>query len=718
MWNTQIITAGWLAVLHGLVVAACGASGGAEGLSDMTPSDFNAVDVLACPSVCPSVTPHCEPTTGNCVACINDDDCEVGQACVASTCHPIICIDGNKRCLGQNLEVCSHKGTKLENISCQGAQCAGDRCLVCTPNTKACLDDRVVLVCNDDGSDYAPLQACPPEQMCVNGTCSVCAPGQKYCKDGDEWECNSDGTAGEFVKDCDTANTGFVCSAGFCQSQCDVNIKFNTSLGCDYWAADLDNAVDGRLNAQNAPFAVIVSNPSSSLEAKVSVYHQESLIQSVNVAPSELRVLQLPSLNIDGTVKAQLAYRIQASAPVTAFQFNPLDNVDVFSNDASLLLPVNSLGKKYYVMTRRQTHPEFRGYFTIVAAEAGLTTVSFTVTARTLGGDGIPALAAGDSYTTKLEMGDVLNVESDEVGGDLTGSLIVGDQRLVVFGGSEAANVPDTDSCVSGICEFQGWSCKSNLDCPTTCCADHLEQQLPPVSTWGKRFLASRTTPRGNSKDSWRILASQSATVVNTIPYQVYVPPLNEGEWVEFESDQDFMIEASGPILVGQFLASEHAPNPNTDICAYFRSTSKGPGNFCDTFFKSGGIAIPCTSNATCPNISEPHDANIGDPAFILAVPVEQFREDYVFLVPDKYQYNFVNIVAPSDANVFLNGSPLSKGDFQLMGNGFFKVAKMVAEDGVFVLTSDRKLGATVYGWDSYVSYGYPAGQNLTVLTF
>jgi hypothetical protein len=39
-----------------------------------------------------------------------------------------------------------------------------------------------------------------------------------------------------------------------------------------------------------------------------------------------------------------------------------------------------------------------------------------------------------------------------------------------------------------------------------------------------------------------------------------------------------------------------------------------------------------------------------GDPALIMVPPVEQWRSDYVFLTPNKYAFDFVQIVARPDA--------------------------------------------------------------------
>src|SRR5438067_1399356 len=49
-----------------------------------------------------------------------------------------------------------------------------------------------------------------------------------------------------------------------------------------------------------------------------------------------------------GTFLSSRAFRIQATAPLVAYQFNPM--AQTFSNDASLLLPTNGLGTIHRVL--------------------------------------------------------------------------------------------------------------------------------------------------------------------------------------------------------------------------------------------------------------------------------------------------------------------------------------------------------------------------------
>src|SRR5690606_38495873 len=75
---------------------------------------------------------------------------------------------------------------------------------------------------------------------------------------------------------------------------------------------------------------------------------------SQRIPPLGLHVFPLGPREVDGSPPGEYntgthsaltraAYRVRSSVPVVAYQFNPLDNVDVFSNDASLLKPVEAL---------------------------------------------------------------------------------------------------------------------------------------------------------------------------------------------------------------------------------------------------------------------------------------------------------------------------------------------------------------------------------------
>ena len=103
----------------------------------------------------------------------------------------------------------------------------------------------------------------------------------------------------------------------------------------------------------------------------------------------------------------------------------------------------------------------------------------------------------------------------------------------------------------------------------------------------------------------------------------------------------------------------------------------------------------------------------MGDPALILTPPVGQFRDEYVFLSPNKYLEDYINIVAPIGAQVNLDGSNVGQNNFKTIGNTGYMVARLKGSDGGHSVTSDQKFGVVAYGWDDDVSYGYTAGMNL-----
>ena len=694
--------------------------------SEVEPQVESAVDVestfSACEQACDWKRPFCDEAIGVCVECLEQDNCRDDQRCLSGYCQQIVCFPGKSECAGNVLKVCDQTGTSYTKITCPGP-CVIDHCEDCVSNTKGC-DGQAQLTCEDGA--WSKVGTCGFNEVCFQGECMECIPEETFCFNGDVYRCllseESGKYEGFFEKDCETGLTGEVCDSGECTDQCEVNLKFNTSVGCDYWAIDLDNATevldDGtEVDASLAQFAIIVSNPSEEFVATIRVFHKEEELEVLKIPPRQLVTVKLPDLGLKGSSTGKYAYSIQANSPIVAFQFNPLDNENVFSNDASLLLPENVLGSEYRVMTRAQSQKNHAGYVAVIAARKGITKVLVEPTADVAEGEGTPAIPAGGSHEFNLSEGEILTLVTAKFGGDLTGTRIRSDKRIAVFGGAEAANVPTTEGCLDGACVYQGWSCETDLDCPVTCCADHLEQQMPPVDTWGKQFFASRTVSRGLAKDTWRILASKDETKISCIPFQGEIPELNAGDWFEFESSEDFLIDASQPVLVGQFLASQNAPDPNADVCAEKSDNTVGTGSFCSGFFDDG-IYVICETNADCPNRAQEGDASIGDPAFMLAVPYSQFTDAYVFLVPEEYEYNFINVVAPVNAKVELSGVNLDESYFDPMGNGLFKAGRVPVEDGVHRLTSDKRVGVTVYGWSPYVSYGYPAGQAMDILVF
>ena len=596
----------------------------------------------------PEPCPSGERCTGD-GECINEGACETGTS----------------RCDGENIESCN-ADSMWESAPCEGG----------------CTDLEV------EAEERAQAMCAEP----------LCVPGQRLCSDQDTVvECNESGSAYVTAERCRGQSTGQQCDRGICTPLCVLSEKVRTNIGCDYWAVDLDNAFvqgrDGFLDAASAPFAVVVSNPNPEYTGVVGVYDNERLIEEAILPPLGLHIFNLPRRDVEGTILAPLAYRVKSSIPIIAYQFNPLDNEEVFSNDASLLLPSHVVGEDYIVMTREQSFDRLRGYLTVVGINDEPTSVTVTVSAPTSSGPigGVPALETGESYSVVLNAFDVLSLQTGSPGADLTGSIVTADKPIVVFGGSEAANVPNTNHCVNidprsgqGVCQYDGETiCSDNYDCNNAsfnvCCADHLEQQMFPTKTWGSYYVATKSFDRGLELDYWRILASQDNTKIETIPPVADIPDLNRGEWYEFGSREHFEIVSDKPISVGQFLAGEHAPEPNI----------------------RGGL--------------EPGDAGTGDPAFILSVPITQFRNDFVFLAPDKYAFDYVSVIAPASANVFFDDVPVDL--WEPVGESImWQVARFPIGDGVHLLVSDEPVGVIVYGYDSYVSYGYPGGLNHNVV--
>jgi len=443
-------------------------------------------------------------------------------------------------------------------------------------------------------------------------------------------------------------------------------------LGKEFFAVDLnnydgdENPVTGQIegSADAAQFSVTVSNPINSTGTATIAITQEGGDEAgtyEKVEPGALEIFDLPRWDCEDTFYGDRSFFVESDVPVTVHQFNPANNEGVYSNDASLLLPVHSLGERYRAACWRFdnvgiTTDEMSGfsdYITIVATQDG-TTVRVVPTADVRAGENVPAVQQGALLEMTLNRGEVLQVESDNTnapGGrsDLTGSLVTGSKPIAVFSGNECALVPD------GV-----------MAC------DHIEEQLFPVSAWGVHYFVVKFEPRKTEDDLFRIIADEDGTQVETSPSIDGFPvTLDGGEFIEFVYDGDFEVTASLPVSVIQYMTG-------SQYCGQ------------DLFA-------------------------IGDPAMLVALPEEQFIDEYIFLTPEKYLEDYINVIAPSGtSSLTIDDVEIDSSLWVDFPSGDFMRARVPVEPGVHHLQASQDVGVIVYGYDDDVSYAYPGGAYLT----
>jgi hypothetical protein len=206
---------------------------------------------------------------------------------------------------------------------------------------------------------------------------------------------------------------------------------------------------------------------------------------------------------------------------------------------------------------------------------------------------------------------------------------------------------------------------------------DHLEESMFPVDTLGTHYIVSApavtTIPTGKV-EVVRIIATGANTTLTYDPPQAAAPATiaKAGDFVEISGTvNSFQITADQKVMVVQYMEGQDA----------------------------GG--------------------NTGDPAMTLAVPVEQFRTQYLFHAPMNYESNYVDVTAPVGAQVMLDGAPLSFAPIGTSGYALARVYPLSAgpgNDGNHMIQGNMAFGITVYGYGQYTSYWYPGGLDLNTI--
>ena len=221
---------------------------------------------------------------------------------------------------------------------------------------------------------------------------------------------------------------------------------------------------------------------------------------------------------------------------------------------------------------------------------------------------------------------------------------------------------------------------------------DHLIEQIPPVSTWGTRFVTVPLKYR-TSFDVFRFIAGENCTTVNINCHNTgtlgYVKSIGFTlEEAEFETVDDLTATGHGTITSDDYCVVES--NNRILVVQY-----------------SVGTAV---------------DGVDGDPFMAIIPPVDRFFNRYTFVTPGssiQLYTHTVNIVMQKSSFqpdfIILDGKPLSEWtkDFVEVpsGSNSYFTARVDIPEGshrIYHSTPEGQFGISVYGFGYRNGYGYP----------
>jgi len=219
---------------------------------------------------------------------------------------------------------------------------------------------------------------------------------------------------------------------------------------------------------------------------------------------------------------------VQANAPVAVFGLSRV----LYTTDGFTALPSVFLGKEYVIQSYGNVHagvPSLNGtQFGIVACDDA---TQVTITPNRDVGEH----PAGVPYMITLNRGQTYQLRNtNDVPADLSGTLVVGDKPIGVFGSHRCANIPDENT----------WFC------------DYIVEQQLPVERGGQNFLTMPLATRTGG-DIFRIFSVQDGTAV--VINGAFVATLNKGEFHQAKLTGPSFITADGRALVMQYSQSSDA---------------------------------------------------------------------------------------------------------------------------------------------------------------
>jgi hypothetical protein len=549
------------------------------------------------------------------------------------------------------------------------------------------------------------FDAGPPQDGST--TCSLCTADLKSVTD----------CAGDVVMTCPA---GLACAAGTCIADtCGAAVQSKSSVGCEYWALNLDNILPGACfaayvaNNWTTPIHIQVDYQGTTLPVdsftsiptgQGSALTYAPYTTATGLAPGQVAIVFLsqatgelgpplgepcptgitPAVTVDPAVHGTglgKGFHITTDGPAVAYQIFPYGGGNAAITSASLLLPVSAWDVNYVAVNafaQTQIPSNYGGLpsLDILASEDG-TQVTISPVAAITAGTSVAAAPQGTPTVYNLSKGQYVQFTQ---GAELTGSAILANNPIAVFGGNSCMNIPATEAaCDTGA------------------------QQIPPVRALGSEYAAVRYRGRNGGQNEsvpWRLVGAVDDTLLTWTPSAPSGAPLTlkAGQLVSFDSP--------GPFIV----ASQDGAHP-----------------FYASAHMTGGDAFN----------------GEGDPEFVNIIPTAQYLDSYVFFTDPTYpETNLVLVRAKGPkgfADVSLDCSGVVGGWTPLGAYEYTRVDLVTGNfagvngcaNGAHSIQSTAPFGVTVWGWGTsatfplsttYVSYAYPAGAgvkpvNTTVVT-
>ena len=401
---------------------------------------------------------------------------------------------------------------------------------------------------------------------------------------------------------------------------------------------------------------------SSQVDATVTISSPLSSPYTYVIPANTVRVFSMNAMHVVNASEqiAPKAIFVDSDVPIVVYTLNSL----ALSTDSYTAIPTKHCGTDYFTVNRptdwykpgRTMNPLDRaprvGEFMVMATEDA-TDVVIQPRVRTRGGR-----SAGQQFSVRLNKGDCYLVQAQATrhgGDDLTGSSISSNLPIAVISGHIRSGVP-TDSTLS---------------------KDHLVEQLPPVTKWGRTYATAQFAQIVRP-DVFRMVASRSnqtvrlTTSAGTSTFTLSAP----GSWRDTSLKEPAYWTSDEPFLLTQFMSSS-------------------------------------TSGA------------YGDPAMVIVPPVEQFVNQSMFQFPvlettglDNQQFfYFINVVAEASAlsSLRVNTMPVTtiapQIRTQTIPGTTLHWATLQLSEGAFQLQADTGLfSGVMYGTSIVDSYANMVG--------